>query len=292
MRFRNIVNQVCLGPLAGQLDPLDPLDSINPLEHQTVQPSADKSHAPLAEQNTTANKRLTPRAPANQIATMSSPHQASPTKPLPAAEQRQEAAAEPAPNDLMATPAKSNQGTDILAAFQQHHLALKRFIARFVQNTQDIDDVSQEAFMRAYNTEAKGAEIRQPKSYLFRVAKHVALNHLRQKVTRPTDFLEDIAPSGVLVEGTLEDEVLAQELLSIHCAAIASLPPKRQRVYLMRKVYGMSHKEIARDLSIATSTVEAHLSKAFKQCHVQVKARLSEETLQGPAPKDEDLING
>ena len=135
----------------------------------------------------------------------------------------------------------------------------------------------QEAFMRAYKSETDG-DIRQPKSYLFRVAKHVALNQIRQKVNRPTDYIEDADPSTILTDNwSLEDEVLAQERLGIHCMAVAALPPKRRKVYLMRKVYGMAHKDIAENLGITISTVEAHLSKAFKECHVHVTARLAEE---------------
>ncbi len=154
---------------------------------------------------------------------------------------------------------------------------------RILRVEHDVDDVVQEAFIRAFKTEQRGAEIRQPKSYLFRAAKHVALNHIRQKVTRPTDYLEDAAPADLLLgEWTLEDEMLAQERLGIHCMAVADLPPKRRKVYLMRKVYGMSHKDIAVRLGISVSTVESHLAKAFKHCHQFVVSRLPGDGADAP----------
>lgn len=165
----------------------------------------------------------------------------------------------------------------LLTAYQQHLSALKRYVMRIVRAENDVEDVVQEAFLRAYKTEA-GGDIQQPKSYLFRVAKHVALNQVRQKINRPTDFLEDTDTSSALTsDWTLEDEMLAQERLGVHCMAVAALPPKRRKVYLMRKVYGMSHKDIASDLGIAVSTVESHLAKAFKECHAQVKTRLADD---------------
>lgn len=166
--------------------------------------------------------------------------------------------------------------SSLLEAYENHLSALKRFVMRIIHAENDVDDVVQEAFIRAYKTEAD-TDIRQPKSYLFRVAKHVALNQIRQKVNRPTDFIEGSDPPNALVEEwTPEDEVLAQERLGIHCTAVAALPPKRRKVYLMRKVYGMSHKSIAESLGITVSTVEAHLAKAFKECHAHVKARSGE----------------
>jgi RNA polymerase sigma-70 factor (ECF subfamily) len=164
----------------------------------------------------------------------------------------------------------------LLGAYEKHLSSLRRYVMRLIHVENDVEDVVQEAFMRAYKAEKEG-DIRQPKSYLFRVAKHVALNQIRQKTNRPTDFLEDSDPASVLVsDWTLEDEVLAQERLGIHCAAVAALPPRRRKVYLMRKVYGMSHKAIADSLGITVKTVEAHLVKACRQCHTHVKSKTGE----------------
>ena len=179
----------------------------------------------------------------------------------------------------------------ILGAYEQHLSALKRYVMRILHVEHDVDDVVQEAFLRAYKAEG-GADIRQPKSYLFRVAKHVALGQIRQKVNRPTDYIEDTDPSSILTdEWTLEDEVLAQERLGIHCAAVAALPPRRRKVYLMRKVYGMTQKDIAKSLGITVSTVEAHLARAFKECHMHVKVRLAEEGGDAsPRPKERGIL--
>lgn len=196
------------------------------------------------------------------------------------------------------TRADSVAPSGLLSAYEQHLNALKRYVMRIIHVESDVDDVVQEAFMRAYKAEKKG-DIRQPKSYLFRVAKHVALNQIRQKVNRPTDFLEDSDPASILVsDWTLEDEVLAQERLGIHCAAVATLPPRRRRVYLMRKVYGMSHKAIADSLGITVSTVEAHLVKACRQCHTHIQSKTgdvlcSQRKTQGsPNARNLEVDNG
>ena len=163
----------------------------------------------------------------------------------------------------------------VLGAYKTHVEALRRFISRFV-GKHDVEDVVQEAFLRAYNAET-GKPIEQPKSYLFRITKHVALNQLRQRSRKPTDYLEDFESPDVLVnEWTLEDEVMAQQKLGFHCAAVASLPPKCRKVYLLRKVYGMSYKEIASTLQISDSTVEAHISKGYARCDEYVARRMGE----------------
>jgi len=171
---------------------------------------------------------------------------------------------------------KKSQSTPILVAFEKHQLALKRFISRYLRNTQDIEDITQEAFLRAYKAE-KTTEVLQPKSFLFRIAKNVAISELRSKSRKITDYIEDQEESSVLLnEWTTEDEVMAQQKLGIHCEAVASLTEKCRRVYLMRKVYGMSHKEIAARLGIAQSTVEKHLMNGVKICDDFVKNRMAD----------------
>ncbi len=156
----------------------------------------------------------------------------------------------------------------LLEAFQKNQAALRHYISRFVRRTSDIDDVAQEAFMRAYRAESKSGEpLEQPKSYLFRVAHNVAVSELQKKSNQIVDCLEEIDDLSVpWIEETLEDQLMAAQTVGMHCEAVASLPAQCRRVYLMRKVHGMSHREIAEGLGIKQSTVEKHISKGIRDC--------------------------
>ena len=171
---------------------------------------------------------------------------------------------------------KTQQSTPVLQAFQKHQGALRRFISRFVQRTQDIDDVAQEAFMRAFRAE-KGKPIEQPKSFLFRIAHNVAITELTKKSHQIIDYIADIDESAVVwLDDSVEEQVIAKELIGIHCEAVAQLPPQCRRVFLMRKVHGMSHKDISVELGIAISTVEKHMSKAVRASANYIEQRTSE----------------
>lgn len=154
----------------------------------------------------------------------------------------------------------------ILEAYQSHLSGLKSFLSRMLSNPHDVDDVVQETFIRAHLAE-RNSQIQQPKSYLFKIARNVALNQLRQSMRKPTDFIEDYHPSAVLLQdNTLEEEVLAQEKFEVLCGAIAALPPQCRKVYLMRRVYGMSYKAIASGLNLSVKTVEKHIRKGYARC--------------------------
>ena len=118
-------------------------------------------------------------------------------------------------------PIGKNNSTPVLLAFQKHQAALRRFISRFVQRTQDIDDVAQEAFLRAYHAE-KGRPIEQPKSFLFRIAHNVAITELTKKSTQIIDYIADIDESAVVwLEPSAEEQVSAEQLIGIHSEAVA-----------------------------------------------------------------------
>jgi RNA polymerase sigma factor (sigma-70 family) len=163
--------------------------------------------------------------------------------------------------------------TAVYAAFVRHELSLKRFIGRFMRSSYDVEDIAQEAFLRAYAAE-QGKPIDQPKSFLFRIAKHVALSQLSRKSQQITDYIEDTDPSQVVQSlGSAEDEVSARQMLALHCEAVAELTPQIRQVFLLRKVHGLSHREIAAHLGLAVSTIEKHLMKAVEQCDRFVRER-------------------
>ena len=154
----------------------------------------------------------------------------------------------------------------VLATFLKHELFLKKFLARFLHRSQDVDDAAQEAFLKAYKAE-KTQEIRSPKSFLFQIAKNIALQELTKKSKMITDYIEDLSDSAISWEGrTLEDTLSAEQRYGIFCQAAATLPPQCRRAFLLRKVYGLTQKEIAHKLGISISTVEKHHTTGLKRC--------------------------
>jgi RNA polymerase sigma factor (sigma-70 family) len=173
-------------------------------------------------------------------------------------------------NENIAKQAKSFRG--LSAVFLEHQSSLKRFIARYFSRPQDIEDVAQEAYLRAFGAVKAGEDVRSPKAYLFRIAKNVALNELARKSRLLTDYIEDSAVQDVIDKGSsAEDQAMGQEKLAMFCGAVASLPGQCRRAFLMRKVYGLSHKEISEQLGISISTVEKHVASGLLRCSAYLR---------------------
>lgn len=186
--------------------------------------------------------------------------------------------------------ATGKPGTPVYEAFTRHGLSLKRFIGRFMRSPSDIEDIAQEAFLRAYVVE-RSRRIEQPKSFLFRIAKHLALSQLARKSRQITDYIEDSDDSAVIqLESSAEEEISAHQVLGLHCEAVAQLSPQCREAYLLRKVHGFSHKEIAAELGIAVSTVEKHLIKAVEQCERYVRERTESQPDRGASLESEGRV--
>lgn len=172
----------------------------------------------------------------------------------------------------------------ILTEFKKSQLSLRSFISRYVISPQDIDDVSQETFLRAYRAEKdKEEDIEHPKAFLFRIAKNLMLSDFSSKARKITDYIEDYDASEELLNtDNLESNVMAQQKLGIYCEAVASLPTQCRRVVIMKKVYGMQNKEISRRLELSVSTVEKHLTKGIRRLNSTITSRYGEQETQLP----------
>jgi len=169
----------------------------------------------------------------------------------------------------------------VSAAFLENATFIKRYLAKFFSETRDIEDVAQEAYLRAYVAEQQ-KDIEQPKAYLFRIAKNVALTKLAKKSKRITEYLEECSSTVVIQSGAAADsEAEAEELLGLYCEAVAALPEKCRQVFLLRKVHGMAHKEISERMSLSVSSVEKYLLRGILHCKAYVEEH--EGSVQSPS---------
>lgn len=151
------------------------------------------------------------------------------------------------------------------AAVLPHEAALRRWLhARFPKA--DTDDLVQESFLRIIRAQAAGP-ISHPKTYLFATARNLALNQARHDRHENREALREIDPSTVMDDKPGIPESLARsqehELLT---QALQSLPERCRQVFTLRRIYGLSVKEIALRLGIAEKTAEAHISLGLRRC--------------------------
>lgn len=146
-----------------------------------------------------------------------------------------------------------------------HEPALRTWLGRRMRNACDIDDVIQESW--AQLADRKDAlQIRDPRAYLFTVARSVMLQRLRRARIVSIESMAEIERLGVAdSQPSPERRAVAHEELRQIGALIAALPNKCRQAFILRKVHGLSQREVAARMGVSENTVEKHIGKALRR---------------------------
>jgi len=112
--------------------------------------------------------------------------------------------------------------------------------------------------------------INEPKAFLFRVARNLAISEVKKKARSTTDYFEDSGGPEVLEDKSAvsaDAEIDGKKKLAALSMAIANLPESHREILLMRKVQNLKHKQIATRLNISVSSVEKKVGIALLLCN-------------------------
>ena len=162
---------------------------------------------------------------------------------------------------------KSSKASFLFQSFKDIETVLKGFLRRFVSNKHDIEGICQEAITRALEAE-KSRQIKDPRAFLFGVSKNIVRKRLDKQSRSLIDYIEDFTPKEYVSETEISiDEIIDdRRRMVVFTDAVLTLPRQCQRVFVLKKVYGYSHQEIASKLGISISTTEKHVAMGLKRC--------------------------
>ncbi len=172
---------------------------------------------------------------------------------------------------------KEGDGASFGVLLEKHRASVIHFVYRLVQEQAVAEELAQEVFLRVYRSRSSYEPTAKFKTWLFRIATHLALNWLRdEKHERGQERLDET--SGDLpvrqvcdrrpsVEQVLVYQVKLQEVRR----AVAALPEKQRAAVLMHKYEEMEYAQIAKVLSCSESAVKSLLFRAYET----LRARLA-----------------
>lgn len=141
--------------------------------------------------------------------------------------------------------------------------ALQRYLRHAWRNESDIGDMCQDVFVRCI--EAAKREIPHPtKPFVFFIARSLLIDRLRRIQIVSIDAVADLEAFGVPADDPAPDRsAIARQDWRRLQVALAQLPERQRDVVMMRKVEGLSRKEIAQRMGLAEPTVAQHLAKGI-----------------------------
>ncbi len=169
---------------------------------------------------------------------------------------------------------------DRQAWFAQHILVhegrLRAYLRRFLRAPSDVADGIQETYARLLSLrDHELRAIRSPHAFLFTAARNLALEWSRRERLNFCELLPETGVSSVLdASPSAYEQLGAHQELELLGRAIARLPERCREVLILRKLYGLSQKEIAARLGITENTVEKHAANGVRLCAAYLGATL------------------
>ncbi len=173
-----------------------------------------------------------------------------------------------------------------LGAFLNLRKRLTRAVGRIVQ-PDDIEDIVQETFLRCYQASTR-TTVQFPRSFMLTTARNLALNHIAladNRLVRGVDSFDDSAVP-LYREEPAQNASEVQERFLLLCRAVRSLPVQCRRAFVLKKVYGLSRKEIATYMGVTESTVQKHIAKGMVMCAEYLKEMEAANKTQRPGRAD------
>lgn len=143
---------------------------------------------------------------------------------------------------------------------------IRAFLARRIRNPADINDLTQEVFLRLMRRTGAGP-IENIEGYLFQIAANLLRETARQAALRDGAFPKELAPE-FLREGedySPERILLGKEACRELVAALNELPERTRTVFILSRFEDVKGYEIARRLGISVSAVEKHMMRALRR---------------------------
>jgi len=156
-------------------------------------------------------------------------------------------------------------------------------VSRYVSDAGEVEDITQEAFIKAYRALDKFRGDSAFYTWLYRIASNAAKNHLVAKGRRPgadttIEDAEAFEQAGLISESTTPEAVLmSEELAQVVTEAMDALPEELRAALTLRELEGLSYDDIAAVLECPVGTVRSRIFRARESIDERVREQMSEE---------------
>lgn len=168
---------------------------------------------------------------------------------------------------------------DMLVLKYQHKIF--GLISRYVHDADEVQDVAQEAFIKAYKALPKFRGDSQFYTWLYRIAVNTAKNYLVSRSRRPPGSDVDVEDAEYFDGGAAlrdiespESALFGAELKAVVENAIADLPDDLRTAVTLREFDGLSYEDIAEIMECPVGTVRSRIFRAREAIDGKVKEQL------------------
>lgn len=172
-----------------------------------------------------------------------------------------------------------NRAFDLLVLKYQHKIL--GLISRYIQDSDEMQDVAQEAFIKAYRALPGFRGDSAFYTWLYRIAINTAKNHIVARSRRPPGSDVEVEDAEYYEGGSAlrdlenpENALFGEELKAVVEAAIADLPDDLRTAVTLREFDGLSYEDIADVMDCPVGTVRSRIFRAREAIDAKVTAQI------------------
>jgi RNA polymerase sigma-70 factor (ECF subfamily) len=141
---------------------------------------------------------------------------------------------------------------------------VRAWLRRRIPNREDADDLIQEAYCRVWSA-LDTRPIDNPRAYFYQTLRSIMVDRVRRAAVVNISAIADIEALPVLEEISSPERIIAGRMdLQRVQALIEALPERRRRIMKLRKIDGLSQREIAAAVGVTEGVVENELCLGLK----------------------------
>jgi RNA polymerase sigma factor (sigma-70 family) len=157
--------------------------------------------------------------------------------------------------------------TEVEAWFVREVLPLEgilmQFLRRHCRDGHDVTDLCQDVYVRVYERAQEQIPER-PKSFVLATARNLLIDRVRRNQVIPIQTVADLEALHVAIDEPGPDRVvIAREALRRLQSALDRLPERCREAIVLRKIEGVSARNIAIRMGISENTVNYHLTRGM-----------------------------
>jgi len=164
---------------------------------------------------------------------------------------------------------------------QKYHDAIFNLIYRMIREKDEVEDLTQEAFIKAFASLSTFNNEYAFSTWLYKIATNNCIDYIRRKklqtfsIDKPIESKESDF-TFELPDSTYEPdkEMISSQRKKLLDDAINSLPPKYRQVIVMRHREELEYQEIAKILKLPLGTVKAHIFRAREMLYKYLRNKL------------------
>lgn len=164
---------------------------------------------------------------------------------------------------------------------KKYYQLIYNLIFRMISRKEDVEDLTQEAFIKAFNSLQNFDRQFAFSTWLFKIATNNAIDYLRKKKLNTFSIDREIESEESDFKFEIPDHenkpdrvIIEDERKKILDEAIESLPPKYKEVILLRHKMDKEYEEISKELKLPLGTVKAHIFRGRELLNKYLKDKI------------------